>query len=270
MRKKFDIQEVKTRTQVDKAYLEYQEFMKVSGMPKYKFQYVNQRGTTIAEERYENNTYNLIIANTLCTVAYKAIAKGILFHEFTHIFDEEKLVNMYGFSHDDRNTPYVYKEIHAEQIKTLYLLGCKNIDDLGNIDKDRGSFQHKKSLYNIHDYLIECQKELRENIELIENARQSNTKIDIYEFNNILNRIFYYIGTASIYLKYCDESAYDELDIKDVWDYYGYNMNILLKAFTENELGYHTKELIEEIAQIRLSIVIYYGGKLKLVDDTTL
>ena len=269
MRKQFNIQEVKTKTQVDMVYREYQKFMQTSNMPSYIFRYVKQNGTTIAEERFENNKYNLIIADTLCTT-YKDAAKGILFHEFTHIFDEEELVNVYGFSHDDRNTPYVYKEIHAEQIKTLYLLGCKNIDDLGGIDKDRGSFQHKKSLYDIHDYLIECQKELRENIDLIENARQSNTKIDVYEFNNILNRIFYYIGTSSIYLKYCDESAYDELDIKDVWNYYGYNMNVLLKAFTENELGYHTKELIEEIAQIRLSIVMYYGGKLKLVDDTTL
>ena len=268
MRKKFDIQETKTKAQVDKAYEEYQDFMKVSGMPNYKFKYINQQGTTIAEERYENNTYYLIVANTLCTASYKAIAKGILFHEFTHILDEEKLVSMYGFSHDDRNTPYVYKEVHAEQIKTLHLLGCKTIDDLESIDKDKPTFQHKKSLYNIHDYLIECQKELRENIELIEYAKQCNTKINIYEFNNILNRIFYYIGTASIYLKYCDGSAYDELDIKDVWDYYGYNINMLLKTFCENELGHHTKELIKEIAQIRLSIVIYYGDKLKMIDDT--
>lgn len=267
MRKKFDMQEVKTKTQVDKAYEEYQEFMKVSGMPNYKFKYISQQGTTIAEERYENNTYYLIVANTLCTAAYKAIAKGILFHEFTHILDEEELVSMYGFSHDDRNTPYVYKEIHAEQIKTLHLLGCKTIDDLDSIDKDKPTFQHKKSLYNIHGYIIECQKELRENIELIEYAKQSNTKINIYEFNNIINRIFYYIGTASIYLKYCDSNAYEELDIKDVWDYYGYNMNLLLKVFVENALGFHTKELIEAMAKIRLLIVQHYD-KLKMIDDT--
>ena len=58
------------------------------------------------------------------------------------------------------------------------------------------------------------------------------------------------------------------MDIEDVWDYYGYNINNLLKIFSENELGYHSQELIKEIAQIRLSIVIYYGDKLKLIDDT--
>ena len=88
MHKRFDMQEVKTKAQVDKAYEEYQKFIKVSEMPKYKFKYVNQKGTTIAEERYENNTYYLIVANTLCTADYKAAAKGTLFHEFTHILDE--------------------------------------------------------------------------------------------------------------------------------------------------------------------------------------
>lgn len=37
MHKRLDIQEVKTKAQVDKAYEEYQEFIKVSEMPKYKF-----------------------------------------------------------------------------------------------------------------------------------------------------------------------------------------------------------------------------------------
>lgn len=266
MRKQFNIQEAKTKTQVDMAYREYQKFMKISNMPSYFFRYVKQNGTTIAEERFENNKYNLIIADTLCTT-YKDAAKGILFHEFTHIYDEEELSLIYGFSHDDRNTPYVYKEVHAEQIKTLYLLGCKTIDDLGSIDENRVCFHHKKNLYNIYDYLIVCQKELLENIELIEYAKLKNTQINIYEFNNILNRIFYYIGTASVYLKFCNINAYDELDIKDVWDYYGYGINLLPKVFLENSLGFHTKELIEAMAKIRLLIVQHYD-KLKIIDDT--
>ena len=40
MRKKFDMQEAKTKTQVDKAYEEYQQFMEVSEMPEYKFNYI--------------------------------------------------------------------------------------------------------------------------------------------------------------------------------------------------------------------------------------
>lgn len=265
MRKKFDVQETKTKLQVEKAYEEYKKFMKVSSMPSYKFKYTIQESTTIAEERYENGSYYLIVANTLCSNAYRSIAKGILFHELTHILDEEELSRMYGFSHDDRNTPYVYKEIHAEQIRTLYLLGCETIEDLKGIDKEKVSFYSGKNLYNIHDYLIESQKELRENIKWIELTKQRKAKINMQEFNNVLNRIFYYIGTASIYLKYCDTSAYEELDIKDVWNYYGYNINLLLKEFISNSLGFHTKELIEAMGKIRALIFIEYD-KLKIID----
>lgn len=267
MHKRLDMQEVKTKAQVDKVYEEYQKFIKVSEMPKYKFKYVNQKGTTIAEERYEHNAYYLIVANTLCTADYKAAAKGILFHEFTHILDEEELVQMYGFSHEDRNTQYVYKEVHAEQIKALYLLGCKTIDDTESIDKERISFQYNKKLYNIYDYLIVYQQELRGNIKQIENAIQKNTKINIYEFNNILNRIFYYVGIASIYLKYCDVNAYEELDIKDVWGYYGYGLDYLLKEFIKNPIGHHTRELIEAMSKMRLLIIVYFN-KLGIIDDT--
>lgn len=265
MHKRLDIQEVKTKAQVDKAYEEYQEFIKVSEMPKYKFKYVNQKGTTIAEERYENDTYYLIVANTLCTADYKAAAKGILFHEFTHILDEEELSQMYGISHEDRNTPYVYKEVHAEQIKALHLLGCKTIEDTESIDKERVSFQYNKKLYNIYDYLIEYQHELRGNIKQIENAVQKSTKININEFNNILNRIFYYVGVSSIYLKYCDVNAYEELDIKDVWEYYGYGLYYLLKEFIKNPIGYHTKKLIEAMSKIRLLLIMHFN-ELGIID----
>jgi hypothetical protein len=216
MRKQFDKQEAITKTQVDKAYIEYQQFMKTSNMPKYKFIYSNQKGTTIAETRYENNMYNLIIADTVRTT-YKAGAQGTLFHEFTHIYDEEQLANAYGFSHDDRNTPYVYKELHAEQVKSLFLLGCKTIDDIENVNPENKQFLYKQNLYTIYEYLLEYKIELINNITMIETAKETNTKINMCEFNNIINRIFYYIGTASVYLKYCDKLAFDCLDIQPVY-----------------------------------------------------
>lgn len=265
MRKNFDIQEVKTKTQVDKAYEEYQEFMKVSGMPKYNFVYSNQKGSTIAEAIYNNNRYNLIIANTLCTT-YKEGAKGILFHEFTHILDEEELVNAYGFPYEDRNVKYVYKELHAEQIKTLYLLGCKTIDDLESINVDNETFMYGGKLYNIHDYLMEYKKEFSRNIATIERAKLTNTKIDMFEFNNMLNRILYYIGTASIYLKFCDTTAFDELSIQDIYDYYGCGLDLLIRVLLEQSIGFHTKEIVEAMAVVRKRIILYFGNDLKVID----
>ena len=146
-------------------------------------------------------------------------------------------------------------------------MGCKTIDDTESIDKEMISFQYNKKLYNIYDYLIEYQQELRGNIKQIESAIQKNTRINIYEFNNILNRIFYYVGTASIYLKYCDVSAYEKLDIKHVWEYYGYGLNYLLKEFIKNPIGYHTRELIEAMSKIRLLLIVHFD-KLGIIDDT--
>lgn len=265
MRKQFNMQEAKTKTQVDMAYREYQQFMQTSNMPSYIFQYIKQNGTTIAEERYENNEYNLIIADTLCTT-YKENAKSILFHEFTHIFDEEELVKTYGFSHDDRNTPYVYKEIHAEQIRTLYLLGCKTVNDIENIDKDRVTFSFKKKSYNIYDYIMEYKKELLENIKIIELARTTGYKIAMQEFSNILTRIFCYIATSSVYLKYCDNDVYDDIDIQPVYDYYNYGLNTFLKECVKNPIGYHTKELVEAMGKWRMLVFVHFGKDMELID----
>lgn len=265
MRRKFNMQEVKTKTQVDMAYREYQEFMQISNMPSYFFRYVKQNGTTIAEERFENNKYNLIIADTLCTT-HKDAAKGILFHEFTHIFDEEELVMTYGLSHDDRNTPYVYKEIHAEQIRTLYLLGCKTVNDIKSISKDSKTFSFKNKFYNIYDYIMEYKKELLENINIIEQVKTMGSKIDMQEFSNILTRIFGYIATSSVYLKYCDTNAYNDLDIPFVYDYYNYGLNTFLKECVKNPIGYHTKELIEAMGKWRLLVFVHFGKNLELID----
>jgi hypothetical protein len=264
MRKQFDKQEAIIKTQIDKAYIEYQQFMKTSNMPKYKFIYSNQKGTTIAEARYENNMYNLIIADTMYTT-YKAGAKGTLFHEFTHIYDEEQLTNVYGFSHNDRNTPYVYKELHAEQVKSLFLLGCKTLDDIENVNPENKKFLYKQNLYTIYEYLLEYKTELINNIAMIEAAKKTNTKIDMYEFNIILNRIFYYIGTASVYLKYCNDSVYNELDIQCVYDYYGFGLEFLIKVLLENSIGYHTEELIKAMGSVRKNIVLHFGDDLKLI-----
>lgn len=220
MRKPFNLQEAKLKMQIDKAYMDYQQFMKIEKLPQYKFIYTNQKGMTIAEMRYDKQQYNLIVADTLVN-NHKEEVKAILYHEFTHLYDEEMFVKLYGFSHMDRNTPYVYKELHAEQIKTLFLLGCKTIDDLESINVENKSFFFNGGIYNIYDYLMVYKEEFLDTIKKIETARTNNKKINMYDFNNYLNRIFYYIGTASVYIKYCDKTVFEELDIQPVYDYYG-------------------------------------------------
>ena len=175
MRKPFNLQEAKLKMQIDKAYIDYQQFMKIEKLPQYKFIYTNQKGMTIAEMRYDKQQYNLIVADTLAD-NHKEEVRAILYHEFTHLYDEEMFVKLYGFSHMDRNTPYVYKELHAEQVKTLFLLGCKTIDDLQSINIENKSFFLNGGIYNIYDYLMVYKEEFLDTIKKIENARTNNKK----------------------------------------------------------------------------------------------
>ena len=65
----------------------------------------------------------------------------------------------------------------------------------------------------------------------------------------------------------CQYIAFDELDIQPVYDYFGYGLNMLIKVLLEKPIGFHTKEVVEAMAKIRLLIVQHYG-KLELIDDT--
>lgn len=265
MRKPFNLQEAKLKMQIDKAYMDYQQFMKIEKLPQYKFIYTNQKGMTIAEMRYDKQQYNLIVADTLVN-NHKEEVRAILYHEFTHLYDEEMFVKLYGFSHMDRNTPYVYKELHAEQIKTLFLLGCKTIDDLESINVENKSFFLNGGIYNIYDYLMVYKEEFLDTIKKIETARTNNKKINMYDFNNYLNRIFYYIGTASVYIKYCDKTAFEELDIQPVYDYYGYGIDSLINKLLDNPIGYNTKELVQEMGKVRTDIIVHFGTELNVID----
>ena len=57
------------------------------------------------------------------------------------------------------------------------------------------------------------------------------------------------------------------MDIKDVWEYYGYGLDYLLKEFIKNPIGYHTRELIEAMSKIRLLLIVHFD-KLGIIDDT--
>jgi hypothetical protein len=265
MRKQFNLLEVKLKMQIDKAYIDYQKFMKTSHMPSYRFIYTSQKGTTIAEMRYDRKQYNLIVADTLET-NHKEEVRAVLYHEFTHLYDEENFVKEYGFSHDDRNTPYVYKELHAEQVKTLFLLGCKTIDDVENIDIDSKTFFLNGKMYNIFDYLMMYKKEFANIIDQIEKAITDKKKINMYEFNNYLNRIFYYIGTVSVYIKFCNKKEFDELDINQVYDYFGFGLESLLDELLKNPIGCHTEEMIKKMGKIRTDIIVHFGTELNVID----
>lgn len=120
---------------VYEIYKEYQKFMHITDMPEYKIYIKSKRKSyflhslDMACEEYEQGKYYLYVSD----VAYDInIKKEILFHEFTHIYDREYLYNKYHFSKEGKLADiniHPFTEIHAEQVRFLYMLGCKDIND---------------------------------------------------------------------------------------------------------------------------------------------
>ena len=75
-------------------YEEYQRFMSVNDMPRYKIHFKKKSVETLelASIEYEGEIYNLYISD----VAYNSTnIKGILFHEFTHIVERFECYSRY-------------------------------------------------------------------------------------------------------------------------------------------------------------------------------
>lgn len=258
MAKRNTLEELKLKKKIDVVCKEFCSFMKIATIPDYNLLVVQQTGTTIAEEKYERGRYNLYVSNILDTY-YKDLAKGLVFHELTHIIDEEELCNKYNYLHTERNRPYVYKEIHAEQIRTLYLLGASDLDDIENLHKDNCSFFWvDRRLYKIFDYLQLAKRGLVNDIDAIKEAYIKGQKFSKEEFNNILSRVFGYIGVASIYVRYCADEDVDELRIDEICQFYGCDLDDVYDKVMELPIGCHSQEYIEYLGDIRIKIIVKF------------
>lgn len=255
MAKKNNLEELKMKKKIDMVCKDFCEFMQISTMPTYNVSVVQQIGTSVAEEKYEHGRYNLYVSNILDTY-YKDLAKGLVIHEFTHIIDEEEICNKYDYPHTERNKPYVYKEIHAEQVRALYLLGASNVDDVENLHKENCAFfWPDRRLYNICDYLQLTKKGLQNDIDAIKEAHLKGEKFSCEEFSNIITRILGYIGVVSIYVKYCSDGDADIFRIDDICQFYGCDLESIYDKVMELPIGYHSQAYIEYLGNIRIEIV---------------
>lgn len=115
--------------QIDLYVNDYKNFMKISNFPKYSLKTHKVSIATADSQGFEiaasasyqplTGEHSLLISTNLL------FSKHLLFHEFTHIYDSELLVNgdkkRYGGLSG-------YTEYHASQIELLSLLEAKSID----------------------------------------------------------------------------------------------------------------------------------------------
>lgn len=218
------LQEDDMKKMVYEIYKEYQDFMCITDMPKYKI-YFKSKGKgcllhslDMAAEEYEQGTYNLYVSD----VAYDSnIRKEVLYHEFTHIYDREFLYNKYRFGKEgklaDINT-HPFTEIHAEQVRFLYMLGCKNIND------NPKGINHNAVVWDINSRSLAFYDYLKDSKDRIDNVfvqgvdkiKHRHKKISKAIIGNMVDQLLYYIGALSIYIRYCNYKNDELMDLSNV------------------------------------------------------
>lgn len=246
------------------CYAEYQNFMCTSGMPEYGLIYRRLNPSDKAEEYYDCGMYMLNVYNG----AYTKKLKAILFHEFTHIYDDELFIKKHCISNNDntKRKKWVYKEVHAEQIKTLCMLGFKTINDIPPIDHNTIIKGMRNKKITFHDYCIEYRDELNKKIDIMKSLQNGGVfKMSLGQCNQNINYILYYIGIISVYKKYCTYDIDNVMDLSYVADYLGQDINRLLEIYCNNNIEEIPKGIIIESGDIRMKLIKYIVEDLKIV-----
>ena len=191
----------KVYSKIKDCYIDYQAFMCTSSMPEYKLIYHRFNPVGRATESYKSDMYVVNLNNG----AYDFNFKGTLYHEFTHIYDDEWFIKKHCVSNNEstKRKKWVYKEIHAEQIRTLYMLGFKAINDNPQITYDKLMLGTGRKKISFHDYCIEYRDTLISSVNLLKTlSKNKMIKISINFCSQLVDCILYYIGIVSIYKKY--------------------------------------------------------------------
>ena len=252
-----------------KIYEEYQRFMSVNDMPRYKIHFKKKSIETLelASVEYEDEIYHLYISD----VANNSInIKGILFHEFTHIYDREYLYGKYRFSKDGNKSnihTHAFTEIHAEQIKFLFMLGLKDINDTSN------NIHHNAMIYNMedkqspfYDYLKNYNEKLKDfyskRINVIKKSYQKTTKDKI---GSMVDKILYYIGALSVYVKYCEYKIDELKDLNAIQDIWKVSLNEVIDLYCNNDIYTLNKSDIINMSEIMMCDFVRSAKELQIL-----
>lgn len=225
---------------ISEIYEEYQRFMSINDMPRYKIHFKKKSVETLelASVEYENGMYYLYISD----VAYNSInIKGILFHEFTHIYDREYLYSKYRFSKDGNKSnihTHTFTEIHAEQIKFLFMLGLKDINDTStNINHNSIIYNMEDKQSSFYDYLKNYNEMLKDfyskRINVIKKSYQKTSKDKI---GSMVDKLLYYIGALSVYVKYCDYKIDELKELNAIQDTWKVSLNEVIDLYCNNDI----------------------------------
>ena len=237
----------KRQSYIDNTYVEYQKFMKVD-MPEYNLHFRPRRGLEWASVNYKNDEgFNLYVSDKACKARHK---KELLFHEFTHLYDLDYLDKTYSYKKVGkaalRNT-HVYTEIHAEQVRFLYMLRCKTVTDVPiNITYNTEIYNISGRKVGFYDYLSRYKSEIIRNY-VTKMKRRTNKILKEEFFINLELNVAYYIGALSVYRKYCDYRVDELMDLNEFAQFWNTDINSLIEFYCSHDLYKPTMKTLPKI-----------------------
>lgn len=231
-------------------YLEFQSFMEISDMLKYNLFIKPQRGLELGSVKYvKGEGYNLYVSDTLLK---EPSMKERLFHEFTHIYDKEYLDKTYAYRKGNdvcNRKTHIHTEIHAEQVRYLYMLGCKTISDeptdidhnilVYNLDGEKKSF-----FDSINDFKSTLEKRYYTDAQQLK-AQGRTIKRSAIE--DMVNKIAYYIGALTVYQKYCNYKLDEVMDFSNISDFWNIDLKKMIDFYCSHDIHRPTMKTVPKI-----------------------
>lgn len=255
-------QKMKLKKEIYDIYKEYQLFMETSDMPDFNLYFKEQHGLELASTEYiKEQGHNLYISDAIFKEPNK---KERLFHEFTHIYDKEYLDKVYayrkGTKKADRCT-HVYTEIHAEQIRFLYMLGCKTVRDIPQ------NITHNTIIYDLcgkqvpfYDYLKNYKMKMERHY--IKDVKKQILKGNILNesaVGDMADKICYYIGALTVYQKYCDYKVDDVMNLSNLSDYWNIDIGKIISFYCTHDLYKPTMQTLDKGEMKDIGDILMYN-----------
>lgn len=215
---------------------EYCMFMGISSLPEYRiepYHFVPQKTIAKAQARYDfcANQYVLRVCEDF------ELSRNTLFHEFTHILDNEEVggtdIGNYLFS-------IGYTEYHAAQIALLELLGCRSSKD----ENFRFSMKVQCADYpSVSDYILDRRQRY------LNDMKSIIIPNDMGLIKDELGILFNYLGFVSVCKMYGTD--YDEIADDELFSFFsmrdGMSIKNLMVGWLDNEKVKESMSLFKRI-----------------------
>lgn len=245
------------KKEIDKIYQEYQAFMETSNMPIYEVHFKEKcnKNLELASIECEHGIYHLYVSDEIYN---SEIKKEILFHEFTHIYDKEYLDKEYRFNKDGDRKTYVYTEIHAEQIRFLYMLGAKTVNsNLQNVNHNTIVYDMQGNKQSYFAYLQQFKSKLEElyvkDISKTQFKRRTTSK-DVV--GSMATKFLYYIGAVTIYQRISDYQIDNLMNMKDFDKCWNIKISDVLDFYLKHDLDKSNRSTLKKIDIINIGDII--------------